>query len=244
MYYVELLRVGRALRVVGLVLAGVLVLNLVFFFSAHGTMPATFRVPVEVVWAIAGFVTCVFASVVGNSLSAENDGHLPLAWTKPVSKPVHALVKMSVDLAGAAAVFVMTCAGIIIYLAAVGGLHALVMTTDSNGLLVRFLIAPVAFFGLMQALTSVLSRQAGLVIGLTWVACLVLIALQVSSLPPAVHRLVDLISYANPLVYVAFGYDKSGIMVPFGLATAATGLASIGILGSALAVYRWQRVEA
>ena len=62
--------------------------------------------------------------------------------------------------------------------------------------------------------------------------------------PPALHALIDFISYANPMVYVAFGMDTSGVVVPFGLATAVTGLALIAILGNALAIVRWQRVEA
>lgn len=244
MYYVELLRVGRALRTGAIALAAVLLLNIVLFFAAHGTVPQSFRLPIEVVWAFTGFVTSIFASVLGNSLALENDGHLPLAWTKPVSKPVHALTKMSVDLAAVAAMFVMTCAAVFAYFAVIGGLHSVVTTTDSNGLLVRFLIGPVAFYGLMQALTSGLARPAGLVIGLTWVACFVLVTLQISKLPPALHAVIDFISYANPMVYVAFGMDTSGVVVPFGLATAVTGLALIAILGNALAIVRWQRVEA
>ncbi len=245
MYYVELLRVVRSLRVTAIVLAAALVLNIALWYAAHGWGRTGSTIPLEVVWAFAGLVTCIFASIISGSLAFENDGHLALAWTKPVSKTVHALVKIGLDVAGIGVCFLMSCVAVYIYFAAIGVAHALAPTSYTMPLLERFLLAPLAFYGLVQALTCGLARQAGMVVGMTWVACMTLIGLQASGLPQPFHSVVDFISYANPMVYIAFDVnDKGDVITAFGLGASALALTLIAGLGSALAIYRWQRVEA
>lgn len=246
MYYVELLRVRRALIIATVVLAIVLGVNCALWSAGHVVLPKTvFTIPLTVVWAVAGFVASIFATVLGGSLANENDGHLQVAWTKPVSKTVHALTKMSVDLGAAAVFFGIMCLTIFAYFAYTGLIRFVSVPGDTWLQLLRFLVAPAAFYGLTQALTSSLGRQAGIVLGLTWVGLLALLVLDAAPLPNPYHALFDLLNYANPIAYLTFQIDGSGNNVFFyGLGAAIAGLVIIAICGGAAAIYRWQRVEA
>ena len=243
MFYVESLRVVKGTVTCALWLAIALAINLIIAKTGHIYVDQPIQFSVVVVWAFAGIIASIFASILGASLARENDGHLPVAWTKPFSRVTHALAKMAVDLGGIAFVFVLTCAVVFIYLAAIGVSRDIVVTPDSWSQLLRFLVAPAAFYGLVQVLTSTLARQAGMVIGFTWVAAFALIVLSVVNLPPVFHAIVDFLNYANPLVYIAFNVDKNGAVVTYGTAGAAA-LALIAVIGSATAIYRWQRLEA
>lgn len=243
MFYVESLRVVKGTLTCALWLAIALAINLIIAKTGHVNVDQPMQFSIVVVWAFAGIIASIFASLLGGSLARENDGHLPVAWTKPSSRVTHALAKMAVDLAGIAFVFMLTCAVVFIYFAAIGVIGDIVVAPDSWTQLLRFVIAPAAFFGLVQALTSTLARQAGMVIGFTWVGAFGLIVLSIVNLPAPFHAIVDFLNYVNPLVYIAFDIDKNGAVVTYGTAGAAA-LALIAVIGSATAIYRWQRSEA
>lgn len=243
MFYVETLRVVKGFLVCALWLGVALTVNLIISQSGHVHVDKTVRFSLVVVWAFAGIVASIFASILGCSLAKENDGHLAVAWTKPFSRTAHALAKIAVDLGGIASVFALTCAVVFVYLSSIGAMREMVVTPDTWSQLVRFFIAPAAFFGLSQALTSTLARQAGAVIGFTWVGLIGLIILSMVNLPAVFHAIVDFLNYANPLVYVAFDVDKNGMVVTYGTA-GAVALALIAVIGNATAIYRWQRSEA
>jgi len=243
MFYVESLRVTRSTLTCAFWLAVALAINLIIWKAGHVNVDQPIQFSIVVVWAFASMVASIFASLLGCSLARENDGHLPVAWTKPFSRVAHALAKMAVDLGAVGVIFALTCAVVFIYLAAIGVTRDIVVTPDAWTQLLRFLIAPAAFFGLVQALTSTLARQAGAVIGFTWVGLIGLIILSIVGLPAPYHAIVDVLNYANPLVYIAFDVDKSGAVVTYGTAGAAA-LALIAFIGSATAIYRWKRSEA
>jgi len=243
MYYVESLRVTRSALTCAFWLGVALAINIIISKAGHVNVDQPMQFSIVVVWAFAGMVASIFASLLGCSLARENDGHLAVAWTKPVSRVAHALATMAVDLGAVGLIFALTCAVVFIYLATIGVTRDIGVTPDAWTQLLRYLIAPAAFYGLVQALTSTLARQAGAVIGFTWVGLIGLIILSIVSLPAPYHAIVDFINYANPLVYIAFDVDKNGAVVTYGTAGAAA-LALIAFIGSATAIYRWQRSEA
>ena len=244
MYYVELLTTTRNAVVCACWLIVALAINLIVWNIAHLTADPHYRLPIDIVWAVAGFVASIVASILGKSLASENDGHLPVAWTKPVSRTAHALGKFAVDLTAVVFVFAFACGIVFVYLAATGLIHDLIVPSDTWQQLFRFFLAPFAFYGLMQALTSTLARQSGTVVGLTWTALFTLIVLSIVKLPTPFHAIVDFINYANPLVYIAFSVNDNGTVVTYGLGAAPFALALIAAIGGAIAVYRWQRLEA
>jgi hypothetical protein len=245
MYYVEFLRARRALIVAAAWIAVALAINVVSFKTGNVDVPSHgFSIPLTVVWGFAAMVASIYASILGGSLAAENDGHLPVAWTKPVSRVNHALTKMAIDLCAVALVFGMMCVAVWAYFEITGLARLVTVPSDAWFQLVRFLIAPAAFYGLMQAMTSSLGRQAGMVLGFTWAGLLALLILGVAPLPQPYQAVIGFINDANPLVYIAFDIEKSGNVVSVGLSAALTALVLIAICGSAAAIYRWQRVEA
>jgi hypothetical protein len=244
MQYVEQLRMARSVRTCAIVLGLALALNIAIAKGGHVDFPAHLQLPITIVWAFAGIVTSIFASVIGASIAAENDGHLPVAWTKPVSRVTYATATIATDLLAIAFVYALTCLVVFIYFAAIGVLGEITIPQDTWAQLVRFFIAPAAFYGLLQALTSTLVRQAGMVLGFTWVGLITLATLAQAPLVQPYHAIVATLDLANPLIYVAFDIDNNGDLIATAFATATAALVAIAALGGSLAVYRWQRSEA
>lgn len=243
MIYVELLSTGRRAVVFAAWLTVALVINMIVWVGAHAHAgPAP--VSLDIVWACAGIAASIFATIVGSTLAAENDGHLPVAWTKPFSRVSQAVAKFAIDLASIAFVFAFTCGVVALFLAFTGLSAHIVIPSDTSAQFARFVVAPAAFFGLMQALTSTVSRQAGLIIGFTWVALVLNLVLSIVPLPTPFHTIAGLLDDINPLAYVAFSVDDSGTVNTYGVSAAALALALIALIGGATAIYRWQRSEA
>ena len=244
MFYVELLSVTRKAAVFASWLIVALFVNIAVWKLAHVKTPHDVKISLDVVWACASIAASVFASILGCTLASENDGHLPVAWTKPFSRVTHALAKFAIDLGAVAAIFAFTCGIVFVYNGVTGLSADLFVPADVGEQLARFIIAPFAFFGLMQALTSTLSRQAGMVVGFTWVGLVAIIVLSIVRLPAPFHAIVGFLDYANPLAYIAFAVDDNGTVITYGLSAAALTLALIATIGGAAAIYRWQRSEA
>ena len=244
MYYVELLRARRALVIASAWTGVALVVNILLYRLGGVQVGFHLSIPLTVVWVFASVVASIFATVLGASLAAENDGHLAVAWTKPVSKTAHALTKLAIDVAAIAALYCIACAAVFIYFFAAHDLWRFItVPTDTWQQLVRFLLAPIAIYGLMQAVTSTLVRQTSAALAFTWIGLFALGTLGGSPLPPPYHDAIALINFANPLVYMKFEIENSGAVITYGLSAATTALALIAAGGMAAAIYRWQRVE-
>jgi hypothetical protein len=161
-----------------------------------------------------------------------------------VSKARHALTKMLVDASAIVIVYVVACAAVFIYFWYTGLFRYVSVDGNALGEGLRFLLGALAIYALLQGATASLGRQAGIVLGFTWTALLALPILSSSSLPQPYHAIVDLLDYANPVVYVAVNVGDNGTVLSYGLAGGALGLACITMLGAAAAIYQWQRVEA
>jgi hypothetical protein len=151
---------------------------------------------------------------------------------------------MIVDVAAIAALFAIVSIATYAYLSATGMAKFIAAPPDTWLQLLRFALAPIAFYGLVQCLTASVGRRAGTVIGLTWVAVFVLSTLGASPLPQPYHSIFAFINYANPLVYIAVDISKSGSIVTASLGAATLGLVLIAACGVAAAIYQWQRLEA
>lgn len=251
MYYVEFLRVSRALLVAMAWLVIPLAINLMILGShlselhnGHFGPGSIGTVPLTVVFAIAGIASSIFATSIGGSLACENEGHLSFALTKPASRVRHAATKLAVGIGGVIAFFAIVCAGLY-------GVDAVLGVTDFFGVdaqtwqqLVRFLLAPIAIYALMQALSASLNQQVGLVFGVAWAALVTLVALGAAPLPAAVHTLVRMLNVANPVVYVGFDFGQTNPTVSLHSPGAIAALALVAVAGIAAAIFQWQRVEA
>jgi hypothetical protein len=246
MYYVEYLRASRAVRVAAIAITAALLVNMIIWRAGGVNVEGLHLVlPLTIVWAVAGLVASGFASALANSLASENDGHLPAAWTKPVSRSSHALTKMLVDLSAVAAVFLMSCAAVFAYFSFTGFIRWLSVPADTWFQLARFALAPIAVYGLLQCATASLGRGAGWALGCTWFVLFVLGILGSGPiLPQPYSAIVSFLNLANPLVYIELEIAKNGTIITYNLAAATIGLIIIGVCGAAAAIYQWQRVEA
>src|SRR5581483_1371516 len=75
------------------------------------------RIPVGILFAVASVFALITATMLGGALAKENDGHLELAWTKPVSRERLAIASIASDLVAillsqimAVAVILLCCA--------------------------------------------------------------------------------------------------------------------------------------
>lgn len=198
--------------------------------------------PFAVLLAIAGFVAAIFATVAGTCLAAENCGHLEIAWTRPASRVAYAARLMLVDVGGIAAIFVFTFAVSLALLYAKGWQSYVYMGHDVLPLLLRFVAYPLAWFGLVAALTASVRARAGAIAGFSWLAAGLLLILLTLNLPAAIHAVVESLNYLNPLLYGS--YSTGAGFVGMTNAISIGGLLGIAIVGTGAALAQWRRLEA
>jgi hypothetical protein len=109
---------------------------------------------------------------------------------------------------------------------------------------VRFAMAPLGFYALAQALTASISKQAGLVRGMTWVAMIALLVLSSLRLPSPIALIVSAVNYLNPAIYIAVDINDAGQVISVGAVSATLGLVAITVLGLFAAIVQWRKLEA
>lgn len=244
MYYVELLRASRCVLVTACVVTVSVMLNVVLVWTHVNKSEPTGSVELSFIFLAAAVVASIVATVLGGSLACENEGHLPVAWTKPASRVNHALTKILVDVSAVLVIFAFTCAAVFAGFALLGFASVLSVPPDTFSQLLRFLMAPLAFYGLMQGLTASLSRGAGMVIGLTWVALFILLILDAVPLPKPYHGIFEFVNYANPIIYMFVDDSGGKVSVAFQYAADTAGLLVIALVGASAALFQWRRLEA
>jgi len=245
MYYKEWLRVRRALTVLIIIGGVALVLHQISVFVFRAETAGT--TPLSLIFAIAGIIATLYAGWFGASLSAENSGHLEVAWTKPVSRNHYGLLIMGIDLAGIGVAFALGVAGVFTVIAQHGALNSVRIDAAAWENLARYLLLPFAFFGLWQALTASLRSAGGSVVGYSTAASAILLAIGAAGLPSVWGATVRILNYVNPMVYGTYTTDNVNNVVihPFAAwQLNLAGLAAIGIAGIAIALAQWRKLEA
>ena len=253
MYYKEWLMVRRSLFWFAVLVPASWLTFAVVAFATHTTNDLVLDSWKQLLsWAVT--LGAVAATLFGSSLARENDGHLELACTKPVSRFRYALGTQLVDMLGIAAVFAIVVIAVYVTLSLLAG-HPLRLAagTDSAWQLVRYCAAPLAWFGLLTALTARLRCQsARLVIGLAWPVAIIIVVLGAVPLPPVMHSAFAFINLFNPIAastIVQIDIANSGVhaaavqtAASFGLSYLVLGLFALG--GPVAAALQWRRVEA
>jgi hypothetical protein len=200
--------------------------------------------PFSAIFAVAGFVAAIFASVLGCCLASENAGHLEIAWTRPASRLAYAARLMLVDVGGILAIFAFTVLACIIH--GVAWRHAMPFDADAWPTLGRFIMDAMAWFALVAGLTASVANRAGAIAGFSWVGALVIGIMGHFHIAPLIDVLVRLLNFINPIVYLSFTVDTgtTGPAVAFTGPVAAIGLTTMIVLGICAALWQWQRLEA
>lgn len=192
----------------------------------------------------------IVASILGGALAKENDGHLELAWTKPISRERYAAASFAVDSAAIVLSQLLTVA--VTLLATLMFFVPRFGSENNMGWYIFVAFAgPLSWYAVVTAASASLRRGPGLVIGLGWVAALLIPGLaqalagaaQINPIAAWFYAIFHGLSYLDPIAYLELHNGQAGIL---SLSTAGcAGVLCALIVGYlALAVAQWRRVEA
>ncbi len=201
--------------------------------------------PFAVLFAIGALASAIFATILGCFLATENNGHLEIAWTRPASRTQYALAAVLVDAVGILAAFAFVLLVEAVLFSLKGWWHFVYMDQSSYQTLGRFLLYPLAWYGLVAGITASM-RGGGLAAGLAWPAASILIVLSSLNLPPAIRTILGLLDYLNPMMYGSYaaGNEAARHVMMMSPAVATLGLVGITVLGLGAALVQWRRLEA
>lgn len=212
--------------------------------DTNGTVPLAFYL------AFAYIVGLIVATIFGAAFARENNGHLEIAFLRPISRELLALEMMGADLAGIVAAEILTVIALI-----VGQSFFEFPHVDLSGVTLTFLtfvvLVPLAWYMFLNAASASLKRGAGAVIGFSWPVCAVIIVLahlnlHGTSLGQAIHAIAMALASIVPLNYAALTFAdpvrqaaqsityQQHLIIP----------ALLVIVYGALAIVQWRRVEA
>jgi len=197
----------------------------------------------------------IMASRLGGVLAKENDGHLEIAWTKPVSRERYAAAAFAVDIATIVATqFVWLIMVMLILLAYfVSGFYL------ESGIGVHVglaLLGPIAWYAALNGWSASLKRGPGMVVGLGWLFAIIVPAIAsgtaslVHPLAGLVHAVFTGLTYLDPIAFCGISVRGSVVSasVPavgnISLAASCAVLAALAIFYLAASLVQWRRVEA
>jgi hypothetical protein len=258
MYYTQVLRVARSLKWLGICLGVIyglcfltLALNGVLGKQSQGSSDL---IPLPALFAIAAFFAAGIGSRFARSFSEENEAHLPVAWTKPVSRVRYALTEVAVDTVGILAAFALTLLSMVVAIGLVGALRSIEVTPDWGIQLLRFLALPFGFYGLIVAATASLGKSGRGAVWYIWLGAFVISGLSAFAFPKPWGPIFAALDLINPLHYAGYshtvGQNTVNIMGPTSVANAVSvgvdivGLAALFAIGFAAGVWQWRRLEA
>lgn len=203
--------------------------------------------------AFATFVALILATILGAPFARENEGHLEIAFTKPIDRTALALRIIGVDLLGLLIGWLMTEFALIIVHAIFQAPHLTFSAADAVVVLLGW-CGVAAWYGLLCAATASMRRAFGVILGLAWPVSIVLIAL--AKLPlgsslaaQAIHGVATVLGVLHPWYYLHFGppatVDGRGIgAYAISPSLELPVLFALAIVYLLIAVVQWRRVEA
>lgn len=210
------------------------------------------QVGIGELFGVACIIALITATMLGGALAKENDSHLEIAWTKPVSRDRLALATIAVDIAAIVASQVVTVALILVVMLMFVTPH-LFANSATPSFIGLALLGPIAWYACLTAFSASLKRGLGLVVGLGWLAAIVIPAIASGSANSsvtaiqAIHAVFQAAAYIDPISYLSFhgSLSHSGLSTSIGsIEISALGLLLLTVAYVAAAVLQWRRVEA
>jgi hypothetical protein len=247
MYYVEMLRVRGALQGWSIAYAIAFIATAVsaYFSKANTHVSSGDYVPFAALFVLAGVASGIVASTLAGNLARENDGHLPLTWTKPASRIRSAAIMAGVDVAGVLAMYVLTIIAFLAILGIVGLAKHFTFDAGMGLIVARSLVFPIATYGLVWALTASMRRKAGAAIGFLWVGMIGVNILHLVGLPGAFGTIFSLLDRIDPMAYMQFHGEGKALLIDTRESIyAMLALLAIGAAGMVAGLAQWRRLEA
>jgi hypothetical protein len=225
------------------------------FETRNGKMTTTVidtngAVPMIYYMLLADIVAVIVATILAAPLAREIDGHLEVTLTKPISRVRYALEVIGTDAVGIVAASFLTV--VVFYICQLLFESARLDFSGVNArAIVMGLACPMAWYAMLCAATTWLHRSYVAVLGFAWP---IVLFIGVLTLIPThnvvalfVHDVAWVLSRLNPLTYVSFAEPNEHGLLTYTSAGFAQRL-SMQILFfvayGALAIWKWQRVEA
>lgn len=250
MTYVEWLRVRGVLRSTAIVLGILFIVACVARIVVRGFEPMAHEMKFADYVLSGSVLAMILATVLGAPFARENDGHLEVAFTKPVDRTGLALRTVGVDVAGIVAALAF---GMVFSIAAHTVFYPPYITFHFGDAvaLVLGIMGPVAWYAMLAAATASLKRGYGAILGVAWPIAGVVTGLGVldghdNAMLALIHGTFGTLSLIDPLTYIhmpSFQVTNGTVLDPGWLAR-LTMLAVLALGYSALAVIQWRRVEA
>jgi hypothetical protein len=225
------------------------------FENHNGNMTTTVidtngAVPMVYYMLLADFVAIIVATILAAPLAREIDGHLEITLTKPITRLRYALGVIGADVAGIVAASFLTV--LAFYLCQLLFESARLDFSGINSrAIVMGLAFPLAWYAMLCAGTTWLHRSYIWVLVFTlpiaaFVGVLTIIPTN-SVVALFIHDVAWVISRVDPLTYVSFAQPNEHGLLTYSDSNFTLRL-SMQILFfvaySALAIWKWQRVEA
>jgi len=192
----------------------------------------------------------LFATLVAGPLAKENENHLELAMTKPVSRTQFALGAFAIDIAG---IIVTSLLCVVVYLVCCVMFQVPHFVSSDNTARVIALcyLSTIGLYALITAVSASVKRGVGAAIGITWAAVLVLPGLShingdPGTLPAILGAIFRTINRLNPMSYMPGSFHASSgePILDTTQSLAVLSLIVLIIAYLAAALVQWRRVEA
>lgn len=261
MYYTQMLRIASGLKWLAVILASIYAL-VAGIAAANGDLSRP-HAPVEqgaitlpMLFAIAGLIASIFASRYARTLSEENEGHLPVVWTKPASRERYALTVVGIDILGIVAAFLLAFLTALAFIATFAAVSAIGVPSDSGMQLLRYLALPLGYYGVMTALTASFGKPGRGIIGFTWLASFLVMLFAALDFPQPWNLVFTVLNFVNPIAYAGYTHKSahdatviaSGphatVFTSLALSVDLAALLALFVVGLALGIAQWRRVEA
>lgn len=220
----------------------------------------------EIFLAFGCFAAVIFATIWGCAFATQH-GHLEYALLKPITRTRYALGVIGVDIVGMAIVGAMTIVAAIICLSmfeiphfdfsvpagqtsGAGLQFSFAQIPVINPLTALLVVLPIAWYALLNAVTTSMRRGYGAVIGFAWPVALLLVGLShadFGDLPVAhvFHAIFVVAAGLIPITYLpSFGDNGGAVVNALGETTDLAILTGLMLIYGALAIVQWRRVEA
>ena len=270
MYYAEYLFARNRFMWFASIAVAIGILGLYGVFGVQHTIetkPEAFNaggnhaVPMDVIFGIAGYATCVMATMLAATLNRDRS-HLSYIWTRPISRERIAFQYMLVDVVTIivayllvvciAAAIMLSASEATFRLSAHAAFHV-VRTPETNASIVRYLALPLMWYAVVEVATSWNAVRGGAAAGISWAVFWGLLILRavVIDFPAPLPQVVAALNLLNPLAYFTTkqGYSITlaaagthTIPLPYSVQTILAYF--IFVAGCVVAAYAWKRMEA
>jgi hypothetical protein len=256
MWYTPYLRVRHAVIVYAYIAVGISLAAIALRFwpgAEHASRAvASVRVDLSMILSIATAFVGGLATVLGLNLAAENDGHLELAWTKPVSREGYALGVFGVDIVAMAIAILFTTLLAAIVIDVYAGFQVVHLSNAGDSVeALLYCGLPLLVYAWVTALSASLKRNRGAAAAIFWP---LMLALALLSLIPvaAVHAVATTLNLFNPVVLYTTSHGSSDVQNGGATAHLAVHLApvwgfawgwAVAALLLAASVFQWRRLQ-